>query len=97
MKKIMSWMTQRLTTKKIFLILYCIILFHILLTVYLLQSSQLARKTEARNRIFQKIANTIYLLEATPVKNRQTALSAIDDPDITVSLSATPKYFVVIK
>lgn len=80
-----------MTPKKIAIILYAIILFHLMLMAYLLYTNQLARQVETRNKIFQKITNAVYLLEATPVSNREKALKVIDDPDIQVDLSIQPK------
>ena len=82
---------QCITPKKLSYILYFIIFFHVLLTAYLLHANQLARQVDTRNKIFQKITNAVYLLEATPVPNRQEALNVIDDPDIQVDLSGAPK------
>lgn len=87
MPNFLKWMTP----KKFAYILYGIIFFHILLTVYFLYTNQLARQVETRNKIFQKITNAVYLLEATPAPNRQEALNVIDDPDIHVNLSAHPQ------
>ena len=82
---------QRITPRKFAIILYLIIFFHVLLTAYLLYANQLANQVETRNKIFQKITNAVYLLEATPIPNRQAALNVIDDSDIQVNLSETPK------
>lgn len=87
----MSSFLQRITPRKLATVLYFIIFFHVLLTAYLLYANQLANQVETRNKIFQKITNAVYLLEATPVPNRQQALKVIDDPDIQVNLSAHPE------
>ena len=72
--------------------LYVLIVFHGLLTVYLLHNNELARQTEMRNRVFQKIVNTVYLFRATPFLNRQAAVNAIDDSEIHVTLSTNPVF-----
>ncbi|EKD76764.1 MAG: Sensor protein [uncultured bacterium] len=81
---------ERTSTKKAALVLYCIIIFHIVFMMYLIESNRTAAQVENRSKLFQKITNVIYLAEATPIKSREAAINAIDDPDIHVALSAEP-------
>lgn len=89
--------TRCITIKKIMIILYTLIIFHVLLTFYLLHHNQLARQAEMRNQLFQKIANTVYLLDATPLQHRTAAVNAIDDSIIHVTLSKMPLFSLQIK
>lgn len=97
MNKKLTAFTKQITFKKISIVLYLLVIFHVLLTVYLLHNNQLARQAETRNQLFQKIVNTVYLLDATPLQNREKAVKAIDDSVIQVTLSAIPSFTLQIK
>lgn len=90
MKRFLESIYQHINRKKVMLILYAIVIFHLIVMLNLLQDNRVDRKAAKRSAFIQKIVNVIYLVEATPVNNRQKAISAINDPDIHVSLTQSP-------
>ena len=83
-------MSASLTKTKTIIIISFIIVCHIALTFYFLNNNRLGRQAEMRNKTLQKIVNLVLLIKATPEQNRQKALKAIDDPEITATLTTQP-------
>ncbi len=71
-------------------VLAVIILGHVLVTFSYLRESSLNSQAIKRNAVIQKIINAIYTVEATPVLAREKAVSAMEDPDIKVTLTTEP-------
>lgn len=93
LKNIGGWFTG----KKAALIISIIIIFHLLFMLSLLQSNTHAVRAAKRSAVIQKIINAIYLVEATPEKNRKAAVDAMADPDIHVSFTPKPLWPLVFK
>lgn len=72
-------------------LLALIILAHVVTMFFYLRESSLNRQALKRNDVIQKIINAIYTVEATPLISREKAVSAMEDPDINVTLTASPK------
>lgn len=92
---LMRWLqklSQAVSGKRALALLFVIIIAHLSLMIAYLHSNRVARETVKRDAVIQKIINAIFLVEATPVKNRDMAVAAIDDPDLHVSLSSQPKW-----
>src|SRR3989338_8467740 len=85
-------MSVSLTKAKAILIISLIIICHVALTFYFLNNNRLGRQAEMRNKTLQKIVNIVLLVEATPIKNREKALKAIDDPEIAATLTTQPTF-----
>ncbi|PHQ81224.1 MAG: two-component sensor histidine kinase [Coxiella sp. (in: Bacteria)] len=85
-------LSNEISGKRALTILVIVILVHLGLMITYLHNSRIARETVQRDAVIQKIINAIFLVEATPVANRVKAISAMDDPDLHVSLSHKPKW-----
>lgn len=81
---------QRINAKKITLIFSVVIIFHVIFILHIVQDNRAGRQALKHNALIQKIVNVIYLMQATPVKNREAAIAAMDDPDLTVTLTKNP-------
>ena len=57
----------------------------------------MARQAARRDEVIQKIINAIYLVEATPIVNRQHAVAAMDDPVHNNLLTPKPKWKLQFK
>lgn len=90
--KAIAHSVRQISGKKALMILSGIIIIHMALMSYYLQDSRLAKRTARRDAVIQKIINVIYLLEATPSASRPKAVSAMEDPDLHVSLTQNPKW-----
>jgi signal transduction histidine kinase len=91
------WLTNKVFFKSIsgktaLLILSAIITVHFIVMYLYVQDTRLAQRTATRDELIQKIINTIHLVQATPVLNRSHAVEAIEDPDVHVTVSATPSW-----
>lgn len=73
-------------------VLSIVVVVHIILMVAYLNSNRVARETVRRDAVIQKIINAISLVEATPVINRGKAVAAMEDPDLHVSITDSPKW-----
>ncbi len=71
-------------------ILAMIIIAHVVAMFLYLRESNLNSQAIRRNAVIQKIINAIYTVEATPVATRSKAVSAMEDPDINVTLTRMP-------
>jgi len=84
---------QKLITGKMaFIFLGVIIVLHLSLMFIYLQGNRIAREDAKRDAVIQKIINAIYLVEATPIDNRQHAVSAMDDPVVHATFTQKPDW-----
>ena len=90
-------LTKRITGKIIIAIFSLVIFGHLFLTIFYLQDSRIAQQTARRDEIIQKIINTIYLVEATPIANRHHAVNAIEDPILTATFTNKPQWKLQFK
>lgn len=81
---------QRLTGTKALFFLGSLIVLHFLFMLNFVHNSSVNRKIMNRNSMIQKIVNVIHLVEATPVTDREKALTASSDPELEDSISAQP-------
>lgn len=91
----MKWLRSlisHLSGRSALIILFIIVIFHVLLMALYLNSNRVARETVRRDAVIQKIVNAISLVEATPVSNREKAVNAMEDPDLHVSITQSPKW-----
>lgn len=79
-----------LSTKKTALVLLLLFTAHLLFVIHLFFDDSVDNHAVRKNAIIQKIGNVIYLVQATPKKNRVAAIKAIDDPAIKVTLTNKP-------
>lgn len=96
----MRWFKQlsaRFPGKLAVLIISFIIIFHVIFMLSLLESNSHAVRAAERSAVIQKIINAIYLVEATPEKNRTAAVNAMADPDVHVSFTKKPLWPLVFK
>lgn len=89
---ILKKMSYTFSSRALLVVLTGIIVVHLGVMVFSLQDTQAVRKAARRDEIVQKIINAIYLVEATPIANRQHAVSAMADPALHVSLSSAPQW-----
>ncbi|OGT41823.1 MAG: hypothetical protein A3F13_07770 [Gammaproteobacteria bacterium RIFCSPHIGHO2_12_FULL_40_19] len=76
---------------KIALLIFCVlVIFHVVFVLHILSDNRVDRQAEKRSALIQKIANVVYLIQATPTNNREAAIAAIDDPAIHVTLTEQP-------
>lgn len=59
---------------------------------FYIQDNQYALRASNRDAMIQKIINAIHLVNATPKANRQSAIDAMADPNLSVSLTDEPKW-----
>lgn len=85
-------LSHEVSGKRALTILVIVIIAHLGLMITYIHNNRVARETVKRDAVIQKIINAIFLVEATPVGNRVKAISAMDDPDLHVSLSEQPKW-----
>ena len=71
-------------------VLAVIILAHVIAMFFYLRESSINSQALKRNAVIQKIINAIYTVEATPQLSRAKAVAAMEDPDISVTLTAKP-------
>ena len=57
-----------------------------------MQNNRLVRQRSRRDEVIQKIINAVHLVQATPTKNREAAVNALDDPDLQASFTSDPKW-----
>lgn len=85
-------LSHEVSGKRALTILVIVVIFHLGLMITYLHNNRVARETVKRDAVIQKIINSIFLVEATPVANRAKAIAAMADPDLHVSLSREPKW-----
>ncbi len=85
-------LSHEVSGKRALTILVVVVIFHLGLMITYLHNNRVARETVKRDAVIQKIINSIFLVEATPVANRAKAIAAMADPDLHVSLSREPKW-----
>ena len=78
--------------RKIILVVSLVIFFHLFFVFHLVQKTRDAQQAAVQDALFQKVVNTIYMVEATPEQNREVAVAAFEDPDLHVSYSTMPKW-----
>ncbi len=83
---------QEINSKLVLTVLSLMVVVHAGIMLYFVQDNRIIRQAALRDEVIQKIINTIYLVEATPIGNRKHAVSAIEDPVIHVSFTKTPKW-----
>lgn len=81
---------QHIGAKKLMFALAVIVFIHIIFVIHIMQTDRIDQRAETRAALIQKITNVIYMIEATPPKNRNNALSALGDPYIKVTLTQKP-------
>lgn len=97
MRKLFSYLVEFIRSKKVALVVSLVIVFHIVFVLHLIQNTHSAQQAARRGALFQKVVNVIYLVEATPVKNRMAAVAAYADPDLHVTLTESPAWSVQFK
>ena len=70
--------------------LACVVVLHIVMMVFYLNEFRHNRQLVKTEAVIQKIINAINMVDVMPPNNRQKAVNAMDDPDITVSLTKRP-------
>ena len=89
--KLARRITLFFTDQWVLSILACVVVLHIVMMVFYLNEFRHNRQIIKNEAVIQKIINAIYLVEAMPDKNRAKAIQAMADPDLTVTLTTTPK------
>ena len=79
------------------MLLLFVITLHLVIMFLFLRSGDNEQQSLQRDQVIQKIINAIYLVEATPVANREAAVKAMADPDLQVSFTAKPKWGLQFK
>lgn len=85
-------LAKHFSGRKVIAVLSVIVVLHLLMMAFYVNDGRLARRTARRDAVIQKIVNVINLIYATPVPNREQAVSAISDPDMSVSITDSPKW-----
>ena len=75
-----------------FILLLIIVTLHLIVLLFYLNGNRLARRTVTRDSEIQKIVNVVNLIYATPVENREQAISAITDPYLDATITKTPAW-----
>lgn len=83
--------------KIILTILLCVIILHLTMMIYYLRDNRIARQAARRDAVIQKIINSIYLVEATPIANRKHAVDVMADPEVHASFTAKPLWKMQFK
>ncbi|MCD8524940.1 MAG: ATP-binding protein [Gammaproteobacteria bacterium] len=89
MKKLFS---GGISASSALIVLTLIVITHIIATYVVTDRSRVLTHRADRDEVIQKIVNTIQLVVATPVENRQHAINALEDPTLLASLTETPEY-----
>lgn len=82
----------RISGKKILIILSSIVLLHLFVMYFYIRDNRQAWGAANRDAMIQKIINAIQLANATPKENRQSAIAALDDPNLIISLTESPTW-----
>ena len=80
----------RLSGRSILLLLSSMVALHLVVMYFYIQDNRYAWGTANREHMIQKIINTIQLVNATPAENRMSAINALADPLLSVSLTPQP-------
>lgn len=83
---------QFLMGKSIIVILAILFIVHLGIMSFYFKDNLWAHREAHRDEVIQKMINTIYLVEATPLDNRQHAVSVLSDPVLHASLTQIPKW-----
>jgi len=95
--KFFKTLSRGISGKTALIILSVVVVLHLGVMFFYLQSSDAVRKSARRDAVIQKIINAIYLVEAMPKDHRQHAISAMADPTLHVSLSSQPQWKMQFK
>ena len=82
----------RMSGKTILIILSSVVLLHLFVMYFYIQDSHQAWGAANRDAMIQKIINAIHLVNATPKENRQSAINALADPNLLISLTDKPSW-----
>lgn len=91
MNKWFETVAQYISAKMAILFLCVFVIFHVVFVVHIVRDNRADRQAENHSALIQKIANVVYLIEATPVNNRHAAIAALDDPAVHVTLTEKPQ------
>lgn len=83
---------EHIPTKLIFMVLSVMIVCHLIFLSFYTQQHQQSQAASKRSAVIQQVMNIIHMVEATPPSQLSRALKALDDPNISVSLSSQPKH-----
>lgn len=89
---VLKALSRGISGKTALIILSIVIVLHLSLMFFYVQSNRAVQRAMRRDAVVQKIINAIYLVEAMPEANRQHAVSAMADPGLHVSLSSKPEW-----
>ncbi len=73
-------------------IMTVIIIVHLIAMSFYINDNRLVEREAGRDAVLQKIVNVVHLLEATPANERAKAIAAMNDPDLQVSVSGSPRF-----
>jgi len=73
-------------------VLTLIVILHLIVTYVFIEHNTNSLRRADRDEIIQKIGNTLFLVEATSGLNRIHAVSALDDPNLQVTLTEKPEF-----
>lgn len=82
----------RVSGRTILIVLSSVVLIHLLVMALYINENRYALRAASRDAMIQKIINAIHLVNATPVANRKTAMQAVDDPSLKISLTSEPTW-----
>lgn len=85
-------LSRGISGKTALIILSVVVVIHLALMYFYVQSNRAVQRAVRRDAVVQKIINAIYLVEAMPQANRQHAVSAMADPGLHVTLTAKPQW-----
>ena len=94
---VLKTLSRGISGKTALIILSVVVVLHLSLMYFYVQSNRAVQKAMRRDAIVQQIINAIYLVEAMPEANRQHAVSAMADPSLRVSLSSSPAWKMQFK
>ncbi len=80
-----------------FSVVLIIIALHLIIMAVYMNGDRLERRAEKRDAVIQKIVNVINLIYATPISNREEAISALTDPYLDASITEKPLWSLRFK
>jgi len=90
-------LARNISGRKALAVLSVVVIVHLVVMAFYINTNRLARRTARRDTVIQKIVNVIHLLEATPETERSKAISAMNDPDFQASISNNPRFKLQFK
>lgn len=83
---------QKITDKIGLILLAALLLSHLIIMIFYLQSNRIASEDVRRDAVIQKFMNAIHVARGTSSSYRKRAVAAMDDPVVHATFSEKPEF-----